>query len=149
MTPKQKKRLILVSALSLIVALAISLIVYALRQNMNLFYTPTQIIHHEAPQHHTIRLGGMVKKGSVVKKDLDVRFDLSDLQNTVSVKYHGILPDLFREGQGIVTQGQVNQSGTFVASQVLAKHDATYMPPEVKAALEKQGLYKHGKYHGR
>lgn len=113
------------------------LVLYALRQNISLFYTPTQVIAGEAPHNHHIRVGGMVKKGSILRKtnSLKVQFAITDFKQTIKVTYQGILPDLFREGQGIVAEGQVNDNLEFSASQILAKHDANYMPPEVKAAL--------------
>ena len=115
------------------------LILYALRQNINLFYTPSQIAQGQAPTKQSIRLGGMVVKGSIVREanSLSVQFKLTDYKQTVTVHYRGILPDLFREEQGIVTLGKLSDKGYFTASEVLAKHDANYMPPEVKEALAK------------
>jgi cytochrome c-type biogenesis protein CcmE len=123
-----------------IVSIASTLVLYALRQNISLFYTPTQVALGEAPLHHAIRVGGMVEKGSIVRaaKGLEVQFKITDFKKTITVTYQGILPDLFREGQGIVAEGQVTDTLYFRASQVLAKHDANYMPPEVKAALAKK-----------
>ena len=120
-----------------ILALASALVLYALRQNISLFYTPTQVAVGQAPLHHPIRVGGMVEKGSIIRdaKGLGVQFKITDFEKTITVIYQGILPDLFREGQGIVAEGQVTDKLYFRASQVLAKHDANYMPPEVKAAL--------------
>jgi cytochrome c-type biogenesis protein CcmE len=111
----------------------------ALKDNINLFYTPQQIADGEAPIDRTIRAGGMVVEGSVkrAKDDLTVMFDVTDSKAEVTIRYTGILPDLFREGQGIVALGQINQQGQCIASEVLAKHDENYMPPEVAAALEK------------
>ncbi len=139
MNPVRRKRLTGVIIAMLGVAIAIGLALYALRQNISLFYTPSQIVSHEAPHGRTFRLGGMVEKGSVkyAKKGLLVSFVLSDLKKTATVKFNGILPDLFREGQGIVAEGRLNNKGIFIADTVLAKHDANYMPPEVKAALKK------------
>lgn len=138
MNRKQRQRAWMIGALLIGLGSAATLTLYGLRQNINLFYTPTQVAEHKVPAYKTFRLGGMVKRGSVkrAQKALDVEFALTDFTNTVSVHYHGILPDLFREGQGIVAQGQVNAQGEFVASEVLAKHDANYMPPEVKAMLK-------------
>lgn len=117
---------------------AVALALTALSQNINLFYSPSQVAGGEAPENATFRLGGMVVDGSVRRNEtsLGVAFDLTDTAQTVTVNYSGILPDLFREGQGIVTTGQM-QNGSFVASEVLAKHDETYMPPEVSDALSK------------
>tara|TARA_B100001146_G_scaffold125951_1_gene110617 strand:- start:173 stop:562 length:390 start_codon:yes stop_codon:yes gene_type:complete len=118
--------------------IATGLTLLALRENINLFFSPSQIIQGTAPSNTTIRLGGMVVAGSVQRGDnLGVTFVLTDLAEQVTVTYEGILPDLFREGQGIVTQGKLDSTGRFVAQQVLAKHDETYMPPEVNDALRK------------
>ncbi len=137
MTPKRKQRLILVGLLLAGVGGAVTLALSALNENINLFYSPTQVASGEAPESTTFRLGGMVVEGSVKRgdEDLNVSFDLTDTAKTITVNYNGILPDLFREGQGIVTTGSLN-NGQFVAQQVLAKHDETYMPPEVSAALK-------------
>jgi cytochrome c-type biogenesis protein CcmE len=114
---------------------------FALSQNINLFYSPTQIASGEAPHNTRIRAGGMVVDGSVVRdqQSLNVTFDITDYDQTVTVHYDGILPDLFREGQGIVAQGELDSNNVFQASEVLAKHDENYMPPEVADALEKSG----------
>jgi cytochrome c-type biogenesis protein CcmE len=118
--------------------IATGLTLLALRENINLFFSPSQIIEGTAPSNTTIRLGGMVVAGSVQRGDnLGVTFVLTDLAEQVTVTYEGILPDLFREGQGIVTQGKLDSTGRFVAEQVLAKHNETYMPPEVNDALRK------------
>ena len=116
---------------------AAALALTALNKNINLFYSPTQVANGEAPENTTFRLGGMVVDGSVKRSDTDlkVRFDLTDTAKSITVEYEGILPDLFREGQGIVTTGAI-KNGAFVASEVLAKHDETYMPPEVSEALK-------------
>ncbi len=118
--------------------IATGLALLALRENINLFFSPSQIVEGTAPSNTTIRLGGMVVAGSVQRGDnLGVTFVLTDLAEQVTVTYEGILPDLFREGQGIVTQGKLDSTGRFVAEQVLAKHNETYMPPEVNDALRK------------
>lgn len=118
--------------------IATGLTLLALRENINLFFSPSQIVEGTAPSNTTIRLGGMVVAGSVQRgANLGVTFVLTDLAEQVTVTYEGILPDLFREGQGIVTQGKLDSTGRFVAQQVLAKHDETYMPPEVNDALRK------------
>jgi len=141
MNPKRKQRLILVVFLVLGVFLVVGLVLYALRQNMNLFYTPTQIAMGEAPVHARIRAGGMVEKGSFkrVKDSLTVHFVITDFNKSVKVSYTGILPDLFREGQGVVATGKMQSNGVFVASEVLAKHDEKYIPPDVAAALKESG----------
>ena len=141
MTPKRKKRMAFVIAIVVGVSVAVGLSLYALNQNINLFFSPTQIAAGEAPVGQRIRAGGMVVDGSV-KRDqqtLKVRFGLTDYESNVTVEYTGILPDLFREGQGIVAQGAMNEQGIFIASEVLAKHDEEYMPPEVQEALDNAG----------
>ncbi len=138
MTPRRRQRLVLVGLIVVGCTIATGLTLLALRENINLFFSPSQIIQGTAPSNTTIRLGGMVVAGSVQRGDnLGVTFVLTDLAEQVTVTYEGILPDLFREGQGIVTQGKLDSTGRFVAQQVLAKHDETYMPPEVNDALRK------------
>ena len=139
MTPLRRQRFILVGLLVLGVSIALGLALLALRENINLFFSPTQVKAGEAPQQASFRLGGMVVEGSVRRPDADlsVEFVLTDTVEQVTVTYKGILPDLFREGQGIVTQGILNNNGIFEAKQVLAKHDENYMPPEVADALKK------------
>ena len=139
MTPRRKQRLILTLALSVGAAIAITLTLLALRENINLFFTPSEIQAGEAPKNVPFRLGGRVVTGSVYRTTggLEVQFDLTDTIAVVTVVYRGILPDLFREGQGIVAYGTLNSDEIFRAEQVLAKHDETYMPPEVHEALEK------------
>ncbi len=145
MTPKRKQRLMLIGLLLLGVGGAVALALTALNQNINLFYSPAQVHAGDAPGSATFRLGGMVVDGSVRRDpgDLKVQFDLTDTAETVTVHYDGILPDLFREGQGIVTTGAM-QNGVFVAQEVLAKHDETYMPPEVHAALKAANAANYG-----
>lgn len=124
----RKHRLILIISIVLSVAVAVGLILYALRSNISLFYTPTQVIQGETKPGQIFRLGGMVKKGSVQHLEgLKVRFVLTDFHYEVVIEYTGLLPDLFREGQGIVAQGQFAQ-GIFTAQEVLAKHDESYRP---------------------
>ena len=139
MKPKRRQRLVLVGLLVAGVGIAVSLALLALQDNINLFFSPSQVVAGEAPVGSPFRLGGMVVDGSVSRagESLEIRFDLTDTANTVTVAYTGILPDLFREGQGIVAQGSVDDNGLFTATQVLAKHDETYMPPEVIDALDK------------
>lgn len=140
MRAKRKKRLQLIVFVVCVLMLATGLVLYALRQNINLFYTPSQLANGEAPHHALVRLGGMVVKGSV-KHDphhLKVDFILTDLKKTQRVTFRGVLPTLFREGQGIVAQGSLDSQGVFVAKEVLAKHDENYMPPTLKKVLDKQ-----------
>lgn len=141
MNPQRKKRLLLIVGLLVGVGVALGLALSALQQNINLFYTPTQIANGEAPLDTRIRAGGMVEQGSVQRSSdsLDVRFVVTDFNKSVPITYRGILPDLFREGQGIVALGKLNGDGVVVADEVLAKHDEKYMPPEVSKALKESG----------
>lgn len=137
---KRKKTLIIIIALIAGVGIAVGLATYALRQNINLFYTPTQLAAAEAPEGRRIQVGGLVMQGSLKRApdSLAVRFTITDLKQQVDVVYTGILPDLFREGQGIVANGRL-VNGVVEADEVLAKHDETYMPPQVKQAIEDAG----------
>ncbi len=139
MKPLRKRRLIFVISIVLGLGIAVGLMLYAAKQSVNLFYSPQQISQGEAPVGPLIRLGGLVVAGSVSRnpENLKVRFELTDNAQKVVVKYDGILPDLFREGQGIVTMGHLQQNGEFEATEVLAKHDETYMSPEVAKAIKK------------
>ncbi|KMQ74920.1 cytochrome c maturation protein CcmE [Marinobacter subterrani] len=139
MHPIRKKRLTIVLFLLVGLGIAVALTTYALRQNINLFYDPTQISTGKAPVDVRIRAGGMVEEGSVVRDpdSLKVQFRVTDFNASVPVEYTGILPDLFAEGQGVVAMGRLNSNGRFVADEVLAKHDENYMPPEVADALKK------------
>lgn len=145
MNPVRKKRLFIILAILAGVGVAVTLALSALQENINLFYTPTQIAAGEAPEGTRIRAGGLVEDGSVSrsKDSLTVSFRVTDNNETVTIQYQGILPDLFREGQGIVALGRVNADGVLIADEVLAKHDENYMPPEVTQALEKGGMMKH------
>ena len=139
MNQARQRKLIIILFMVSIVALVIALVLYALRQNISLFYTPSQIATGRAPKHQAIRIGGMVVPGSIRRgrEGLSVQFKITDYEHTVAVVYEGILPDLFREGQGIVAQGELLDNQQVKATQVLAKHDEKYMPPEVKDALDK------------
>lgn len=145
MHPIRKKRLTIVGFLVAGIAIAVGLTTYALRQNINLFYDPTEIAAGNAPVDVRIRAGGMVEEGSVARDagTLKVRFRVTDYAASVPVQYEGILPDLFAEGQGVVAMGRLNDQGLFVADQVLAKHDENYMPPEVAEALERSSKGQH------
>ena len=137
MRAKRKRRLLTTGLLVIGISTAVGLVLLALKQNINLFFSPSQIVAGQAPVQTNFRIGGMVVNGSVKRNqtDLQVTFELTDTAATVPVSYAGILPDLFREGQGIVASGKMQQ-GIFVADQVLAKHDETYMPPQVSDALK-------------
>lgn len=145
MNPVRKKRLFIVLAILAGVGIAVALALSALQQNINLFYTPTQIAAGEAPEGTRIRAGGLVEEGSVKRTNdsLSVAFRVTDGAQAITITFQGILPDLFREGQGIVALGRVNSDGVLVADEVLAKHDENYMPPEVTQALEQSGMMKH------
>ena len=147
MNPKRKQRLILVLFLVFGFASVVGLVLFALQENINLFYNPTQIAEGEAPEGARIRAGGMVVDGSIKRDDssLLVNFELTDFNASIPVEYTGILPDLFREGQGIVAMGNVDANGVFQADEVLAKHDENSMPPEVQDALDKSGKTADGK----
>ena len=138
MHPKRKNRLILILFMVIGLGSAVGLMMYSLSQNIDLFMTPTQIANGEVRQGQTIRAGGLVVEGSVMRSDdgLNVSFAITDGAVNVTVEYEGILPDLFREGQGIVAMGKVDSRKVMIASEVLAKHDEEYMPPEVTYALE-------------
>tara|TARA_R110002095_G_scaffold23402_1_gene24803 strand:- start:71 stop:535 length:465 start_codon:yes stop_codon:yes gene_type:complete len=144
MTPKRKQRLIFVMVLLVGFGAAIGLALFAFQKNLLYFYSPSQIASGEVETGQMFRLGGLVVEGSVERKDdgITTLFDLTDTAGSITVSYKGLLPDLFREGQGIVAQGKINQQGVFVAQEVLAKHDENYMPPEVAEALKETGA-KH------
>jgi cytochrome c-type biogenesis protein CcmE len=139
---RRQRRLILIGSGLTIIALAFALVLNALRDSIVFFNSPTDIVEKQLKPGTRIRLGGLVQPGSLVRKDLDARFELTDGKNAIAVSYHGILPDLFREGQGVVTEGILQASTAFAAESVLAKHDETYMPKDVADALKKQGHWK-------
>ena len=138
MTPKRKKRIMLIGLMLAGVAIAAGFALQAFNENLMFFYTPSEVVAGEAPAGRMIRVGGLVTEGSVQRQSdgLTVQFDVTDNNKTITVQYIGILPDLFREGQGIVAHGQLQQDRLFVAAEVLAKHDENYMPPEVADALK-------------
>ena len=140
MNPKRQRKLLLITALVLGIGASVGLAMYAMRQNINLFYTPSQLANGEAPSGQRIQAGGLVVKGTVQRdpKSLAVTFMISDLKKQVPVSYTGILPDLFKEGQGIVANGYF-KNGQVEAEEVLAKHDENYMPPQVKQAIDEAG----------
>lgn len=139
MKPNRKRRLILVLFLLTGVGLAVGLAMFALQENINLFYDPSQIASGEAPRDVRIRAGGMVEEGSVSRsgESLEVSFRITDRQSSVKVIFDGILPDLFKEGQGVVALGRLDANGALRADEVLAKHDENYMSPEVAEAMER------------
>jgi cytochrome c-type biogenesis protein CcmE len=142
MTRKQR-RLSLIGAALGVLALAVALVLFALKDSIVFFNSPTDVVEKHVKPGMRIRIGGLVKEGSVQRGDsLAVRFEVTDGRSTIPVTYQGLLPDLFREGQGIVAEGALDLSGTLRADSVLAKHDETYMPKEVADALKKQGHWK-------
>ena len=137
----RKRKLAVILFVATGLSATVGLTLFALGQNMNMFYTPSQVAMGEVEVDRRFRIGGMVKEGSFVSDSdsLKVRFETTDYAHAVPVEYEGILPDLFREGQGIVAEGSVDSQGVFSASKVLAKHDENYMSQEVKAALDASG----------
>ncbi len=136
MKPRHKR----IAAIALGVAalgIALALVLMAFQKNLVFFFTPSQVAANEAPQGRTFRIGGLVVPGSLKREGVDVRFVVTDTAKNLPVVYKGALPDLFREGKGVVAQGQLGPDGVFRAREVLAKHDENYMPPEAKEAVEK------------
>ena len=149
MTRKQRRLVLIGTGLGLL-ALAAALVLTALRDSVVFFNSPSDIVEKNVQPGARIRLGGLVKPGTLQKDaDLAVRFEVTDGKSAIMVAYRGILPDLFREGQGVVTEGALDTAGVFKADAVLAKHDETYMPKEVADALKKQGHWKDGQETGR
>ena len=139
MTRKQR-RLTMIGTAGSVLAVALGLVLFALNDQIVFFQSPTDIAQKQIPQGQRIRLGGLVEDGSVERfDDARVRFRVTDTENVIAVSYKGILPDLFREGQGVVTEGVIGPNGEFVADSVLAKHDENYMPKEVAEALKDKG----------
>ena len=146
---RRQRRLALIGAALGVLALAVALVLGALRESIVFFNSPTDVVVKQVKPGMRIRIGGLVKEGSVERGDgLAVRFEVTDGRSTVPVAFRGLLPDLFREGQGVVAEGALDGSGTFRADSVLAKHDETYMPKEVADALKKQGHWKDEKKAG-
>ncbi len=137
MKPRHK-RLTLAAGALLSVGAIVALVLNAFQSNLVFFYSPTQVMAQEAPENRTFRIGGLVEEGSVRRDGVMVNFVVTDTAKAVPVRYEGILPDLFQEGKGVVAQGQL-QGGTFVAREVLAKHDENYMPPEAAEAIKRAG----------
>lgn len=138
MKPRQK-RFVFIAVGIAGVSLAVGLVLYSLRGNVNLYFTPTQVFNNEVPQGRSFRIGGLVEEGSI-KRDKDgltTNFVITDTHKKIPVTYKGILPDLFKEGKGVVAQGKVGADGVMHAEEVLAKHDENYMPPEAADALKK------------
>lgn len=138
MRAARKKRLYLIVLMVMGIGIAVGFALSAFNQNLMYFYSPSEVLAGDAPKDHMFRVGGLVADGSVQRlaNDLTVSFDVTDQLKLVTVEYTGILPDLFREGQGIIAHGKLRDDGVFVADEVLAKHDENYMPPEVAASLK-------------
>jgi cytochrome c-type biogenesis protein CcmE len=145
MTPRQKRLSFIVAGVAL-VAMAVGLVLYALKNNVSLYFTPTQVYNKEAPQGRSFRIGGLVEVGSLQRQTdgLTVHFNITDTTKTMPVVYKGILPDLFKEGKGVVAQGKLEADNMFHADEVLAKHDENYMPPEAIDAIKKAEAAKTG-----
>jgi cytochrome c-type biogenesis protein CcmE len=140
---RKRRRLVLIGSALTVLAFAVALVLTALKDAIVFFNSPTDVAEKHIVTGSRLRLGGLVKEGSVQRGDnMQVRFEVTDGKNTVRVAYQGLLPDLFREGQGVVTEGTLDSGGMFKADSVLAKHDEKYMPKEVADALKKQGLWK-------
>jgi cytochrome c-type biogenesis protein CcmE len=135
MKPRHKRIAIIVGALAAL-GIAAALVLNAFNSNVVFFFTPTQVAAGEAPKGRAFRVGGLVKTGTVQRSDLTIRFVVTDTAKDIPVAYTGILPDLFRESKGVVAQGRLGDDGVFVASEVLAKHDENYMPPDAKHAVD-------------
>ena len=135
MKPRHKRLFAIVGGLAALGAAA-ALVLSAFQENLVFFFTPTQVAANEAPKGRLFRIGGMVEKGSVMRDGVEVRFVVTDTAKTIPVVYRGPLPDLFREGKGVVAQGTLGVDGVFTAREVLAKHDENYMPPEAAHAVE-------------
>ncbi len=140
---RKGRRLVLISSALAVLGIALGLVLFALRDNVVFFYGPTELAEKKPAPGTRLRIGGLVKDGSLVKGDgKAVTFAITDSNNNVNVSYTGLLPDLFREGQGVVAEGVVNTDGSFRADSVLAKHDERYMPREVADSLKKQGVWQ-------
>jgi cytochrome c-type biogenesis protein CcmE len=139
---RKGKRLTLIAGALTVLGAAAGLMLFALRDNIVFFFTPAQLAEKHVAPGTRLRIGGLVKEGSVVKNGREVSFTVTDRTNDVTVAYTGLLPDLFREGQGVVADGTLTSDGTFRADSVLAKHDERYMPREVADALKKQGVWQ-------
>lgn len=141
---RRRKRLALALGALLALGGATALVLTAFQDSLVFFYSPSELAAKPPAPDRRVRIGGLVEPGSLEKNGQDVRFRITDLTQSIAVTYRGLLPDLFREGQGVVAQGTLADDGGFRANEVLAKHDETYMPPEVAEALKKSGRWKEG-----
>ena len=146
---RKQRRLFLIGSGMTVLAVAVALMLNALRDSIVFFNSPSDVVEKHVPPGTRVRLGGLVRNGSVVRgNNLSVRFEVTDGKNGIPVSYQGVLPDLFREDQGVIAEGTLDAGGTFKADTILAKHDETYMPNEVSDALKRSGHWKDG-YGGR
>ena len=141
MKPRSQRLIWIVLGIALLAAAA-GFVLNAFQSNLVFFFTPTQVAQGEAPRNKMFRAGGMVKEGSLERDGHQVRFVITDTAHEVSVRFEGLLPDLFKEGRGVVAQGKLNEEGVFMASEVLAKHDENYMPPEAQHAMDQAAAAK-------
>jgi cytochrome c-type biogenesis protein CcmE len=142
---RRQRRLVLIGVSGAVLAVAVALVLSAMRDSIVFFHSPTEVAQDHLAPGTRIRIGGLVKPGSLERGDnLNIRFDVTDGKNDIPVRYQGIVPDLFREGQGVVAEGKLGPGGTFIADTVLAKHDERYMPREVVDALKKAGRWQEG-----
>jgi cytochrome c-type biogenesis protein CcmE len=141
MKPRHQRFLLIALGVSAL-AIAGMFVLNAFQSNLVFFFTPTQVFQGEAPKERAFRVGGMVKEGSLVKDGENIQFVVTDFAHEVPVKYKGLLPDLFKEGKGVVAQGKLSENKLFAASEVLAKHDENYMPPEAQHALDQAAAAK-------
>jgi cytochrome c-type biogenesis protein CcmE len=142
MTRKQRRSVMIVAGLG-VLGVAVGLVLFALSDSIVFFYSPSDLVEKQIQPGQRLRLGGLVETGSLVRgQGTHIEFKVTDNDKTVPVVFEGVLPDLFREGQGVVAEGTLSPAGTFVADNVLAKHDEKYMPPEVAEALKKKGVWQ-------
>jgi cytochrome c-type biogenesis protein CcmE len=144
MKPRTKRSFAIIVGLTSL-GLAAFLVLQTFQSNLVFFFSPSEVFANEAPRDREFRIGGLVAESSIERdpSKLKIKFEVTDLAHSIPVVYEGLLPDLFQEGKGVVAQGRLNETGTFVAGQVLAKHDENYMPPEAAAALEKAAKLKN------
>ena len=147
---RKRRRLVMIVSALVVLVLAVGLVMQALKSNLVYFMAPSDVVAGEIEPGRQFRLGGLVAKNSVTKAadGLTIEFVVTDLVNETAVRFKGLLPDLFREGQGVIAEGRLDDGGTFVATSVLAKHDENYMPPEVAEALQKSGQWEEGSAGG-
>lgn len=139
---RKRQRLVMVAGGLVALAIAVGLVLFAFEDNLVFFYSPSEVKEKAIPADRRFRVGGLVEAGSVERNGLVTVFRVTDTVNAITIRHEGVLPDLFREGQGVVAEGALDAKGVFIASEVLAKHDETYMPPEVADALKRAGQWR-------